>query len=110
MVGVNPNAARVNLHASRGNPGVDESTGGLVGDVAAGPLSVQYHAENGVGDGVRREWFEGVVNEILDEEKGQQRRRPDAAAQPALGARGRGRPPVALRATRPDCEPALSPR
>ena len=31
---------------------------------------MQYHAENGVGDGVRREWFGGVVNEILDEQKG----------------------------------------
>ena len=77
-VGDNPNESRVDLHASRNNLldglcanfGVDKSTGGLVGGVAAGPLSVQFKQENGAWDGVRREWFELTVNEILDEQKG----------------------------------------
>ena len=50
--------------------GVDEPTGALVRDVAAAPLDVQFIAENGSGDGVRREWFELVANEVLDEAKG----------------------------------------
>ena len=76
-VGDNPNASRVDLNANRASIldglcdhlGVDPT--GQVGEhVSAGPLSVRFRDEPGVGDGVRRDWFEHTVNEILDEQKG----------------------------------------
>ena len=77
-VGDNPDESRVNLHANRASIleglcdllGVDPTSGQVGEHVAAGPLSVQFLDEHGVGDGVRRDWFENTVNEILDEQKG----------------------------------------
>ena len=74
----NSRAAGVKLWSNRDNVlddvfanlGVDESTGELVGDIAAAPLDVHFITENGSGDGIRREWFELIANEVLDESRG----------------------------------------
>ena len=78
VVGDDPDAATLSLYANRdnlldglcANLGVDETTGEVDGAVLAGPLGIQFVGENGNGDGVRREWFESTVDEILDEGKG----------------------------------------
>ena len=78
VVGPDPTAAGLDLHASRANLldglcdqlGVNEQSGQVSGAALPGPLSIQFLGENGVGDGVRREWFEQVVAEIVDEDKG----------------------------------------
>ena len=49
--------------------GVDESSGQLLnGADAPQPraIDVQFEGENGTGDGLRREWFDGIVSEMLD--------------------------------------------
>ena len=79
VVGDNGNAPQLDLHGVRRDNlldglcarlGVDEASGTVAGDVRAGPLSIRFSNENGVGDGVRREWFHETVTEILDPGKG----------------------------------------
>ena len=78
VVGENPDAAGLDLVASRENLldglcrhlGIDESTGEVDGGVLAGPLAIQFQGENGAGDGVRREWFESTAAVIVDERRG----------------------------------------
>ena len=73
-----PSAVRLDLVTSRDNPlggacaglGVDEATGQLKEGIVAGPIHIQFSGENGVGDGVRREWFEKTVAEIMDTDRG----------------------------------------
>ena len=75
-VGPNAGAARLSLHAVRGSVldgvcaplGVDVISGAVV--THAGPLDVQFQGENGVGDGVRREWFGKAVAAIVDPDRG----------------------------------------
>jgi hypothetical protein len=83
VVGPNGGAAQVQLHGvDRSNPlgglcaafGIDEASGAVVasggsgggGGAQAGGVEVQFAGENGVGDGVRREWFQATVTEIVD--------------------------------------------
>jgi E3 ubiquitin-protein ligase HACE1 len=50
--------------------GVDETTGQIAAHTAAQALDVQFQDENGAGDGVRREWFDLVVAEMIDPDHG----------------------------------------
>jgi E3 ubiquitin-protein ligase HACE1 len=53
--------------------GVNEATGELLsGDDAPQPsaIGVRFEGENGTGDGLRREWFDGIVSEMLDLTRG----------------------------------------
>ncbi len=53
--------------------GVDEATGALLsGEDAPQPsaIGVRFAGENGAGDGLRREWFDGIVLEMLDPARG----------------------------------------
>jgi hypothetical protein len=53
--------------------GVDEATGALLsGEDAPQPsaIGVRFAGENGAGDGLRREWFDGIVSEMLDPARG----------------------------------------
>ncbi len=61
------------LYGSCGMLGVDETTGELLsGEDAPQPrgIDVNFEGENGTGDGLRREWFDGIVSEILDPARG----------------------------------------
>ena len=50
--------------------GVDEHSGQLADGVEARGLDVRFSGENGVGDGLRREWLTAVVAEILSIDRG----------------------------------------
>ena len=53
--------------------GVDEATGELLrGEDAPQPSAIDVHfaGENGIGAGLRREWFDGIVSEMLDPSRG----------------------------------------
>jgi ankyrin repeat protein len=75
-------SAELALHSRRGAVldglcsamGVNETTGELVsnggGGVAPQPMAVQYIGEAAAGAGLRREWFDEVVREIMDGKKG----------------------------------------
>jgi len=53
--------------------GVNEASGELLsGEDAPQPaaIDVRFEGENGTGDGLRREWFDGIVSEMLDPARG----------------------------------------
>jgi E3 ubiquitin-protein ligase HACE1 len=53
--------------------GVDGATGELLpGEDAPQPSAINVHfaGENGIGAGLRREWFDGIVSEMLDPSRG----------------------------------------
>ena len=50
--------------------GVDEHSGQLADGLEARGLDVRFSGENGVGDGLRREWLTAVVAEILSIDRG----------------------------------------
>jgi hypothetical protein len=53
--------------------GVNETSGELLrGEDAPQPaaIDVRFEGENGTGDGLRREWFDGIVSEMLDPARG----------------------------------------
>eukprot|EP00966_Prymnesium_polylepis_P021249 488677-Prymnesium_polylepis.1 len=79
-VGTAPNAAALSLVSHRQNIleglceqlGVDESTGRLLGGDAsrARAIDIRFAGEAGGGDGLRREWFDLAVAEMLDPSRG----------------------------------------
>jgi hypothetical protein len=50
--------------------GVDEATGQLAQGTVASGISVQYMNEAAEGDALRREWFDQVLAEMLDPDRG----------------------------------------
>lgn len=71
-------AQRLDLVADRAEPlrglcaqlGVDETSGAILDGAVPLPLHVTFRGENGVGDGVRREWLQRTVTEITDLDHG----------------------------------------
>lgn len=80
-VGPNPDTNTLQLNVQRGNDssmleglcaqfGIDETTGEVDAAATAQQLTVWFEGENGVGDGLRREWFHKATVEIVDFGKG----------------------------------------
>jgi len=71
-------AAALSLVSHRGNVlaglcaqlGVHETTGHNTDAAQARGLDIRFEGEAGSGDGLRREWFEATVGEILDPQRG----------------------------------------
>jgi hypothetical protein len=49
---------------------INTTTGKVVPGTPAQPLSIEFRGEDGIGDGLRREWYMLVVKEVVDVNRG----------------------------------------